>query len=197
MKPIKGKNTIFLRPPCGSNSVNSTLMIFFEQTRNAPGKVLEKMTWMGGNHLLALDGSGIYISEKIESDYCLRKRNRYGKTEYYQQMFASAFVHPERSEVIPTCPEMIIRQDGRNKNDCERNAAKRYLDDFRREHPHLKTIVIEDGLASNAPHIRELQRYNLRYILRTKPDDHQYLFQLVDEAAEMGRTMEFQMADPQ
>lgn len=160
------------------------------------GKVLEKMTWLGGYHLLALDGTGIYTSEKIGSDYCLRKRKRNGKTEYYQQMFAGAFVHPERSEVIPTCPEMIIRQDGRNKNDCERNAAKRYLDDFRREHPHLKTIVIEDGLASNAPHIRELQRHNLRYILGAKPDDHQYLFQLVDEAAEMGRTTEFQMADP-
>jgi len=160
------------------------------------GKVLEKMTWLGGHHLLALDGTGIYTSEKMGSDYCLRKRKRSGKTEYYQQMFAGAFVHPDRSEVIPTCPEMIIRQDGSTKNDCERNAAKRYLDDFRREHPHLKTIVIEDGLSSNAPHIRELQRHNLRYILGVKQDDHEYLFQLVDEAVGEGRVTEFQLADP-
>jgi hypothetical protein len=104
------------------------------------------------------------------SDYCLRKRKRNGKTEYYQQMLAGAFVHPERSEVIPTCPEMIIKQDGSTKNDCERNAAKRYLADLRREHPHLKIIVTEDALSSNAPHILELQRHNLRYILGAKPN---------------------------
>ena len=66
------------------------------------GKVLEKMTWLGGYYLLALDGTGIYTSEKMGSDYCLSKRKRNGKVEYYQQMFAGAFVHPDRSEVIPT-----------------------------------------------------------------------------------------------
>ncbi|MFP7755663.1 hypothetical protein ACLG6S_13630 [Thermodesulfobacteriota bacterium B35] len=80
------------------------------------GKVLEKMTWLGGYHLLALDGTGIYTSEKMGSAYCLRKRKRNGKEEYYQQMFAGVFVHPERSEVIPTCPEMIVKQDGRPIN---------------------------------------------------------------------------------
>lgn len=155
------------------------------------------MTWLGGYHLLALDGTGIYTSEKMGSDYCLRKRKRNGKTEYYQQMFAGAFVHPDRKEVIPTCPEMIVKQDGSTKNDCERNAAKRYPDDFRREHPHLKTIVIEDGLSSNAPHIRELQRHDLRYILGAKPDDHKYLFELVDEAVKEGRVTEFHVSDPQ
>lgn len=160
------------------------------------GKVLEKMTWLGGYHLLALDGTGIYTSEKMGSAYCLRKRKRNGKEEYYQQMFAGAFVHPERSEVIPTCPEMIVKQDGTSKNDCERNAAKRYLADFRREHPHLKTIVIEDGLASNAPHIRELEKHDLRYILGVKPKDHEYLFQLVDEAVAAGEISEFHLPDP-
>lgn len=160
------------------------------------GKVLEKMTWLGGYHLLALDGTGIYTSEKMGSDYCLRKRKRNGKEEYYQQMFAGAFVHPERSEVIPTCPEMIVKQDGSRKNDCERNAAKRYLADFRREHPHLKTIVIEDGLASNGPHIRELDKHDLRYILGAKPKDHEYLYQLVDKAVESGEVTEFHLTDP-
>lgn len=157
------------------------------------GKVLEKMTWLDGHYLLALDGTGIYTSEKMGSDYCLRKRKRSGREEYYQQMFAGAFVHPEHSEVIPTCPEMIIKQDGKSKNDCERNAAKRYLADFRREHPHLKTIVIEDGLASNAPHIRELEKHDLRYILGAKPKDHEYLYQLVDEAVATGDVTEFHL----
>jgi hypothetical protein len=47
--------------------------------------------------------------------------------------------------VFPLAPEPILKQDGARKNDCERNAAKRLLTDLRREHPHLKLIVVEDG----------------------------------------------------
>jgi len=160
------------------------------------GKILEKMTCLGGHHLLALDGTGIFSSEKVSSDYCLRKQKRNGKIEYYQQMLAGAFVHPDRSEVIPTCPEMIVKQDGSTKNDCERNAAKRYLADLRREHPHLKIIVAEDALSSNAPHIQELQRHDMRYILGVKPKDHEYLFNLVDNAVKSGEISEFEIDDP-
>jgi hypothetical protein len=160
------------------------------------GKVMEKMTWLDDHYLLALDGTGVFTSEKMGSDYCLRKKKRNGKIEYYQQMLAGAFVHPDRSEVIPTCPEMIVKQDGSTKNDCERNAAKRYLADLRREHPHLKIIVTEDALSSNAPHILELQKHNLRYVLGVKPKDHEYLFQLVDEAVEAGTITEFHLTDP-
>ena len=36
-------------------------------------------------------------------------------------------------EVIPFCPEPILKTDGETKNDCERNASKRLLEDIRRE----------------------------------------------------------------
>lgn len=161
------------------------------------GKALEKMTWLDGHYLLALDGTGIFSSEKVSSDYCLRKRKRNGNIEYYQQMLAGAFVHPDHREVIPTCPEMIVKQDGASKGDCERNAAKRYLADLRREHPHLKIIVTEDALSSNAPHIQTLTQHDLRYILSVKPGDHVFLFEHVDAAARRGAAAEFHLPDPQ
>ncbi len=71
-------------------------------------------------------------------------------------MLCGAIVHPEQKEVFPLAPEPILKTDGAKKNDCERNAAKRFVDDFRREHPHLKVIMPEDALASNAPHIKHL-----------------------------------------
>ncbi|WP_319548586.1 transposase [Desulfogranum marinum] len=160
-------------------------------------KVFEKMTFFDGFYLLALDGTGVYTSEKISSPYCQSKRKRNGNIEHYQQMVAGATVHLDHSEFIPTCPEMIVKQDGSTKNDCERNATKRYLDDFRPKHPHLKVIVVEDALASNAPHIQELLKHDLRYILGAKPTDHEYLYQLVDEAIEIGRINEFHQADPE
>lgn len=159
------------------------------------GKALEKMTWLG-HYILALDGTGIFSSEKVSSDYCLRKTKRNGRVEYYQQMLGGAFVHPERREVIPTCPEMIRKQDGATKGDCERNAAKRYIDDLRREHPHLKIIVTEDALSSNAPHIEALIQNDLRFILGVKPGDHEFLFDFIDAAVESGEITEFHIPDP-
>lgn len=160
------------------------------------GKALSQMTWLDGHLLLALDGTGFYSSEELGSDYCLTKKKRNGNIVYHLQMLAGAFVHPERKEVIPVCPEMIRRQDGSRKNDCERNAAKRFLADLRREHPHLKIIVTEDALSANAPHIEELARHDLRYILSVKPGDHAFLFAHVDAADKGGLVTNLVIADP-
>ena len=76
----------------------------------------------------------------------------------------------------------ILKKDGARKNDCERNAATRLLEDVRREHPYLKLIVVEDGLASNGPHINLLKGLDLRFILGAKPGDHKFLFEWVNSA---------------
>jgi hypothetical protein len=160
------------------------------------GKALEKMTCLDGHYLLALDGTGIFSSEKVSSDICLQKNKSNGHVEFYQQMLAGAFVHPDHKVVIPTCIEMIVKQDGAVKGDCERNAAKRYIEDFRREHPHLKVIVTEDALSSNAPHIEVLIQHNIRYILGVKPGDHAFLFEYIHKAIRRGETTEFTISDP-
>ena len=54
----------------------------------------------------------------------------------------------------------------------------RLLEDVRREHPHLK--LVEDGLASNGPHINLLKGLDLRFILGAKPGDHKFLFEWVN-----------------
>ena len=159
------------------------------------GKKLESMTLLGGHYLLSGDGTGFYSSTKVASSYCLKKTRRNGTELYYQQMYAAALVHPDCREVIPFFPEMISRQDGSAKNDCERNAARRFFEALRREHPHLKLIVTEDALSSNAPHIEDLQRLNLRFILGVKPGDHQFLFSLVDDAIAKDKVTELQQVD--
>jgi len=148
------------------------------------GKALEQMTYFNNHYLLSLDGIEAYRSEKNFSTNCLSRKRRNGTIEHYQQFLGAIIVHPERKEVIPLCPEMIIKQDGNDKNDCERNAAKRFLKKFRNEHPHLKTIVIEDALGANAPHIKELQKYNCRYIIGAKPKGNKFLFNSVEKAQE-------------
>lgn len=146
------------------------------------GKVLEGFSYMDGHYLLSLDGTGYFSSPTIHCAQCCEKHHKNGTVTYYHQMLGAVLVHPDHKEVFPLAPEPILKQDGAKKNDCERNAAKRLLEDLRREHPHLKLIVVEDALASNAPHIRQLKALDLRFILGAKPDDHKFLFEWVNTA---------------
>ena len=66
----------------------------------------------------------------------------------------------------------------------------------RQEHPHLKVIVVEDGLSSNGPHICDLQRHNLRFILGAKPGDHVALFTQLKQAAKDGTATDIHFLDP-
>jgi hypothetical protein len=159
------------------------------------GKKLKPMEFMDSHYILALDGTQTFQSKKLTSEACLVKRSRTGEETYYQMMLGAAFVCPGFREVIPLCPEMIVKQDGESKNDCERNAARRFIERYRKEHPHLKTIVVEDALSSNAPHIRLLQEHDIRYILGVKQGDHDFLFQYVDAACETGKAIEFTLED--
>ena len=110
-------------------------------------------------------------------------------------MLGAAIVHPDYKEVVPLAPEPIIKQDGETKNDCERNAAKRFFDKLRTAHPNLRLIVIEDALSSNAPHIHELEKHQLHYILGVKKGDHAFLFDYVESAVKDGLTTEIKYKD--
>ena len=67
------------------------------------------------------------------------------------------------------------------------NAAKRFVARLRQDHPHLKFIITEDSLSSNAPHIETLHAHGLHYILGVKEGDHAYLCQQVQAAEHAGR----------
>jgi len=160
------------------------------------GKALEKMVFMNGCYLLSIDGTGYFSSNTVHCDSCSMKTNsKTGEITYYHQMLGAAIVHPDFREVIPLAPEPIIKQDGETKNDCERNASKRFFGKLRTVHPHLRLIVTEDALSSNAPHIHELEKYQLHYILGVKEGDHAFLFDYVRSAAKDGLTTEIEYKD--
>lgn len=158
------------------------------------GKVLEQLVFLDGHYLAPVDGTNYFRSKKIHCPNCLERTNRKsGEVTYYHQLMGAAIVHPDYKEVVPLAPEPIMRQDGHKKNDCERNAVKRFLQKLRQDHPRLKLIITEDALSANAPHIRELQRLNFRYILGVKPKGHKYLFAYVAQAHAEGQTSEFEI----
>jgi hypothetical protein len=161
------------------------------------GKRLEQMRFLEQYYLISGDGTGYYYSMKVGNEGCLRKKQGDNPEKaYHQQFYGASLVHPDFREVIPFRPEPIIKQDGTSKNDCERSAARRFMEGFRKDHPHLKAVIVEDALHSNAPHIRDLQTHNLHFILGAKESDHHYLFQKVFEEEEAGRSTNIIVDDP-
>ncbi len=146
------------------------------------GKALEEYVYFNNSYLLSIDGTGLFSSHEIQCEQCNVKNHKDGSKTYYHQMLSAVLVHPENKAVIPLAPEPILKGDGTKKNDCERNAAKRLLHHIRREHPHLKLTVIEDGLSSNGPHIRLLKELGMQFILGVKPKDHTFLFEWIEHA---------------
>jgi len=162
------------------------------------GKLLEEMVFLEGCLLVSGDGTTYFVSEKLSSPSCLTKVcSKTGKISYSLQTYAAVIVHPDRKEVIPLPPEPIFKHDGDNKNDCERNACRRWLEKFRKDHPHLKIILTEDGLSPNAPHIRDLIEHRCHFILGLKEGDHAYLSACLDAAVERGEAVEYDLQDPQ
>jgi hypothetical protein len=160
------------------------------------GKALEPFQFYRNHYLLALDGTGYFSSQTIHCASCLQKVNKTTEeVTYHHQMVGAVIVHPDIKEVIPLAPEPIQKQDGATKNDCERNATRRLLAKIRQQHPHLKLIVTEDGLSSNAPHVRDLLDYGMHFILGVKPGDHAFLFEQVEARRREGRAPKLSRKD--
>lgn len=133
-------------------------------------------------YLVSADGTGMFNSEKIFCENCCQKKRRDGTVVYYHQALCASIVHPDRKQVIPFCPEIITKQDGCKKNDCEQNALKRFLSNFKSEHPQLKITLVLDALHSTAPQVKEIVQHKHHYIINVKPKSHKSLFEWIDGA---------------
>ena len=86
------------------------LSIFHEAQR---GKLLEQYSFFGG-YLCLVDGTEIFNSEKIHCQNCCKKEHQDGRTTYHHQMLGAVLAHPNCRQVIPLCPEPILK-DSLNK----------------------------------------------------------------------------------
>jgi hypothetical protein len=151
------------------------LSVFHEAQR---GKLLEEYEFQG-SYLCLVDGTEIFNSEKIHCKNCCKKEHKDGRTTYHHQILGAAIAHPDRRQVIPLCPEPILKQDGTVKNDCERNAFHRFITALKKEHPRLKLTIVSDALSATAPHINELKDLGYGFIIVAKPEGNRSLYEWV------------------
>jgi len=160
-------------------------------------KALEKFVFMDIDNIphyaVAVDGTGIFRSEKIKCPDCLVferiDADNKSTITYGHNMLAASLVVPGLKQVIPFCPEAIVTQDGKTKNDSEITAFKRFIKDFQKDHPKLKIVFLLDALYANHPVIKLIEENGYRYIIAVK-NTKGTLFSLVKEG-EANQTTSF------
>lgn len=135
------------------------------------------------HYLISIDGTGYFSSKKISCDQCIRYNEKDPSKElrYGHNVLAASLVHPDQREVFSFCPEPIVLQDGVNKNDCEINAFKRFVADFRREHHKLRTIFVLDALYASTPVIELLKVHKIPFIINVKTTMDLLMSQIKEE----------------
>src|SRR4051812_35475499 len=131
---------------------------------------------LGGRVLIALDGTDYFCSQKLGCPQCLTRRRGNGKTENYHAMLAGTVVAPGHAMAWPMMPEFIAPQDGAEKQDCERNAAKRWLATHAKRLLDLRPIYLGDDLFACQPMAEAITAAGSDFLLTAKPASHKALY---------------------
>jgi hypothetical protein len=146
---------------------------------------LQSYRTLNGQWLVSLDGTQYFASSKIHCKRCTVKV-RNGVESYAHTAITPVLVAPGESRVIALEPEFIRPQDGAEKQDCERNAGKRWLArNASRLAQHVVTLLGDD-LYCNQPFCAQVLDQKLNFIFTCKPESHLALYQEVELLARLG-----------
>jgi hypothetical protein len=85
-------------------------------------------------------------------------------------------VAPGESRVIALEPEFIQPQDGHAKQDCERNAGKRWLARQAQQLAGHRVTLLGDDLYCNQPFCEAVLAQKLNFIFTCKPASSRFRF---------------------
>ena len=125
-----------------------------------------------------LDGTDYFRSSKIHCPNCSVTRHTTGKVSYSHKVLTPVVVAPGNPRVIALEPEFIGPKARAKKQDCELNAAKRWLE-CNAALAAKKAIILGDELFSKEPFCQDLLTYGFHFILVCKPDSHKTLYEWV------------------
>ena len=137
---------------------------------------------LGERTLIAWDGTEYFCSQKLGCPHCLRRKRANGTIESYHTMLAATAVAPGHSKVVPLFPEFIAPQDGAEKQDCERNAVKRWHAKHGERLRPLRPVYLGDDLFACQPIVKMLADSGDDFIFTAKQTSHKALYDFIDGA---------------
>ena len=145
---------------------------------------------LGARVLVALDGTEYFCSQKLGCPQCLTRKRSNGQIESYHSMpgeplgstLAATVVAPGHAMALPLMPEFIAPQDGAEKQDCERNAAKRWLANHADRVRGLRPVYLGDDLFACQPVAEAVKAAGGDFLLTAKPLSHKALYDFMNGA---------------
>jgi hypothetical protein len=150
---------------------------------------LDRYLVLGKYHLIALDGVWFYQSTNINCPHCLHHKMSDGETLYYHDMVAAVLVKGKEETVLPLSPEFIRNEDGEGKQDCERKAAKRWLERNAECYKWLNPVYLGDDLYADYPTCAAIMEKGQHFLFTCKPESHKWLYDSIDEGCLEGKTV--------
>jgi hypothetical protein len=145
----------------------------------AEPRLREAFGRLGGRTLIAWDGTEYFCSQKLGCPHCLTRKRSNGKVENYHTMLAATVVAPGHTKVVPLFPEFIAPQDGAEKQDCERNAVKRWHGQHGDRLRPLRPIYLGDDLFACQPIVKMLAATGDDFIFTCKESSHKALYDFI------------------
>jgi hypothetical protein len=146
------------------------------------GGGLQAFEVLGGRTLIALDGTEYFCSQNLGCPCCQTRQRSNGQSERYHAMLAATLVAPGHTQVLPLMPEFITPQDGHDKQDSERAAARRWLQAHAGRVSGLRPVYLGDDLFACQPIAEAIVEAGADFIFVCKPDSHKTLYDFIDGA---------------
>jgi hypothetical protein len=127
--------------------------------------------------LVAMDGTEYFRATQLCCPQCSTRTLRSGDTQSFHSVVTPVIVCPGQTQGIPLVPELVRPQDGHDKQDCEKAAAKRWLTQHRERFSRLKVTILGDALYGHQPLCQPLVDHPLNFILVCRPDSHPTLYE--------------------
>jgi hypothetical protein len=137
---------------------------------------------LGERTLIALDGTEYFCSQQLGCPHCQTRKRSNGKVEFYHSMLAATIVAPGHNMALPLMPEFIVKPDGAEKQDCERNAAKRWLATHAGRVKELHPVYLGDDLFACQPIVEAILASAGDFLFTAKPESHKALYDFMHGA---------------
>jgi hypothetical protein len=145
------------------------------------------MRAVNNTRLIAMDGTWYFSSQSknINCVNCSCIQHAGGQITHYHSAITPVIVSPGHSQVVPLRPEFIRPQDGQIKQDCEINAAKRWLAAHAGRYGTGNDTLLGDDIYAHQPFCRQALLHGFHFLFTCKPASHTHLYNWV-EALEPG-----------
>ena len=144
--------------------------------------ILDSFRGVKNTHFIALDGTWYFSSQSdhIHCENCSCIEHANGSVTHYHSALTPVIVGCGQPYAIPLRPEFVVPQDGSVKQDCEINAAKRWLEKNGAFYNTGNDTLLGDDLCSHQPFCRQALLHNFHFLFVCKPESHKHLYEWIE-----------------